>query len=238
MKICLIGVGGGIAAAVECWRWGGSLQRKARAPNEPWLWRADWVRGEVVFSTFFEVAIRWTLVLLVGGVLSGFAYLVFREDLGEFFRHWTFGALNVFVLGFVIVACIETRRWMRLGRSSTFRLGTIPGRVNGKLAGVLNIAQRPTASNGFAVVLTCTRTVMQGDEAQESQLHALVPVEPLPLIPQNAGRNRLELPLTFQIPTHAPPTQDDSPSVQWVLTVKACADGDDFEVHFEVPVYA
>lgn len=217
---------------------GGVLQRQAKAPNEPWLWRADWARGEVVFSTFSDVAMRWALVMLVTIVFYGFGFLIFREDSGEFFRHWTFWALNVFVLGFVFFACKDTWRWLRQGRKSTLRLGTIPGRVGGKLAGTVHFAQRSGASKGFGAVLTCTHTSMQGDEVKESLLHILVPVEPLPLVPQNAGRNRLELPLTFQIPADAPPTHDDSPSVQWVITVKTRADGDDFEVQFEVPVFA
>ena len=238
LKVCIVGLVFFIAMAVEGWKLGGELQRQAKAPNEPWLWRPDWARGEVVFSTFSDAAMRWGVVVLVSVVGYGVAFLTASSVGSEFFAHWSFWALNAFVLGFVFFACKDTRRWLRQGRKSTFRLGTIPGRVGGKLTGVLNFAHRPHASCGFDVRLECFRIVPNGDDTELRLEHTFPPVEPLPAVPQNAGRNRLDLPLTFKIPAGVPPTGGDESDVEWMLTVKSHDPRDDFELNFAVPVFA
>lgn len=237
-KVCIAGMAFCFFAAVECLKVGGALQRQAKFPNEPWLWRDDWARGEVAFSTFSNVAMRWALVLLVAVVFYGFAFLIGHFVGNEFYTHWSVWALNAFVLGFVIYASVGTRRWLRQGRSSTFRLGTIPGRIGGKLTGVVNFAQRSHSSSGYDVRLECFRIVPKGDDSELRLEHTFLSVEPLPAVPQNAGRNRLDLPLTFQIPAGVPPTGGDESVVEWMLTVKSHDPRDDFEVNFGVPVFA
>lgn len=252
VKAGLFGVMLCIGAAVISWQWGGELQLQAKAPNEPWRWRADWARGEVVFSTFTDAAMAWVLVLLVAVVGYGIAFLCGafeRDESGGINTHWSFWAMTAVVAGLVVNAVINTRHWLRQGGQSTFRLGTNPGRIGGKLTGTVNFAQRQHASEGFTAVLACIRTVVKGDNTAEHLEHTLLPVEPLPNVPQNAGRNRLELPLTFQIPGGVPPTSggvmprddetgDEELFVSWILSVKARNERDDFEITFAVPVFA
>ncbi len=58
------------------------------------------------------------------------------------------------------------------------------------------------------------------------------------MVAQNAGRKRLELPVSFDIPAGVQPTSDDAQHVEWVVTVTAHSERDDFEASFEVPVFA
>lgn len=227
-------------SAVVCWQWGGELQRQAKHPHEPWLWRKDWARGEVTFSTWEPVAVAWTLVLLVGGVGYGLAFLaggVAKDESGRLSVHWSAWALTAVEAGLLISAVWRTRAWLRQGRRSVLRLGTLPGRVGGKFTAVLNFAHRARAAAGFHATLTCLR-VPSNDKSEPVQECTLSPVEALPALAQNAGRDRLELPLTFVIPADASPSDDEyDPATNWVLTVKSHEPADGFEVSFEVPVF-
>lgn len=251
VKAGIFGVIVSITAAALCWTWGGELQLQAKAPDEPWLWRPDWARGEVVFSTFSDAAMAWGLVLLVAVVGYGIAFLggaFERDESGAISTHWSFWAMTAVVAGLVVNAVINTRRWRRQGGRSTFRLGTIPGRIGGKLTGTVNFADRQHSSEGYTAILTCFQTVVKGERTEQHLKQALLPVEAFPNAPQNAGRSRLDLPLTFQIPPDALPTSgglvpnddagDDEWFVSWMLAVKARNERDDFEITFEVPVLA
>ncbi|PAW83689.1 MAG: hypothetical protein B9S33_13245 [Pedosphaera sp. Tous-C6FEB] len=240
-----------ITGAVMCWNWGGELQLQAKAPNEPWLWRADWARGEVVFSTWMDVLVAWGLVAVVGTVGYGLAFLtgaIGKDESGNITTHWSFWAVTAFEAGFLIMAAWRTRTWVRLGGRSVLRLGTLPGRAGGRLTGTVNFANRQHSSEGYTAILTCFRTVVKGERTEQHLEQALLPLEGFPNAPQNAGRGRLDLPLTFQIPPDSLPTSggvvpnddagDDEWFVAWILTVKARDERDDFEITFEVPVFA
>jgi hypothetical protein len=228
VKLALFGFAVCAVAAEECWRWGGALQRQASAPNEPWLWRSDWARGEVVFSTGSEAMARWLLVLVPAGVGYGFAFMgILDHGLHAIITHWSFWAVTAIVMCFVAYAMVATRRWLRQGRESVLRLGTLPGRVGGKLTGIVSIKSRRHAAEGFEIRL-------------RRLLHdmVLIQIGPFPVVAHNAGHGRLELPVTFDIPAGVQPTSDDAQSVEWVVTVKARSERDDFEATFEVPVFA
>ncbi|QDV75994.1 DUF3592 domain-containing protein [Botrimarina mediterranea] len=229
------GVGFGIIAAAL---YG---MRKARrddvisadSPDKPWLLRDEWREGvqregnkEFYGVAFF--AVLWNSIALPFA-----AIFLMSDDKKPWWLYLIvaiFPAVGVGFIGWLV------KHWLRRRKygASTLRLATMPGVVGGKLAGVILAPEAVRAADAVRVSLTCTRVVRRG---KNSTTEVLWQDERDIAKFLDAGEpGSFGVPITFTIPSHAQPTDDDK-RVAWTLKAMAELPGIDYAASFEVPVF-
>ena len=220
---------------------------KARHPNEPWLWRADWHRGRLgnKLDSF-----SWSY-LLYGGCLSlAFAALLLVVVIPHW-REWggwewvsNFGQACFFsvFIGAIVWGAFPSalRRW-RFGAAQLI-LNQSGAPSLSRLSALLLIPNPTHASMGFVVHLAkVERVVIEGAESNEVVERELsrqtVKVE-LPSRPE-PGRE-LQIPIAISLPSEAESTTsfaNDQAGRCWKLLAEGTGGWLKFRAEFEVPVF-
>lgn len=238
------GVGFGLLTfAVVTWR-----QQRARAalaaahPDKPWMWKADWAAGRIVFSTKTAMWTTLALALFWNLVSAPVWFILPGEILGKH-NLWAllfmlFPAIGLFLAGGAVFCVL---RWKKYGQSE-FQMADVPGRIGGQLAGVVRTSAKVRPEDGFHLALRCVRRITTGSgkqrtttervlrEDQQTVMHELLEDEP----------DVSAIPVIFQVPAGCEPTDESNPNNQivWRLTASAKVPGIDYSASFEVPVFA
>jgi len=223
---------------------GGRASRKKskleqRHPGEPWKWREDWAAGIVraehsgavfisCFAAFWNVVsfpIAWMAVTQAIKTHHYAALLVLL-----------FPLIGLLLAWWAVYAILVT---IRFGKA-VLRLGSVPGVIGGKLAGIIQLPQRLQTEDGFHVTLKCTRTVTTGTGKKRStQEHVLW--EATQNIATDAASSPAQasaIPVLFAIPYDQPASDPESSQpVKWCVSASAKNPGVDLSILFIVPVY-
>ena len=201
--------------------------RAAAHPGEPWLWRADWARGEIR-SPGKSLVVRSIVSTIAFNVLSvPFGVLI----LNDLVHSPHFGALLAMIFpvcGLALVAwpVVTVLRWREFG-PSVFNMASVPGVIGGELAGVIYTSAKIRPKDGFRLTLTCSNDspgVFWHDE--QAVVHDLL----------RDDAERSAIPVLFQIPFECRPPDGNAPA-SWQLVVKAAVPGIDYRAAFDVPVF-
>ena len=157
-----VGVGGLVALARGRRRLADAEAAKARHPEEPWLWRADWAAGRIEDSNRTAARFAWVFAAFWNLVSLPAGYFGVRAAVEQGNRAGLVALLfPVAGVGLLIWATRISARLRRFG-VSRLELETRPAAVGRSLAGTVTapISLAPTA--GFKVVLSCIRRVTTG----------------------------------------------------------------------------
>lgn len=210
----------------------------ADQPDSPWLWRPDWARGTIVFSS---KATMWTAIVVatLWNLLAVPLWILLSDMLPA--KAKSFGLLRLVVplVGLALVwwAVRAAIRWRKYGES-TFHMGSVPGVIGGQLAGVIQTSiriRRP--EHGFRLTLTCLRTVSSGDTTSQETAWEDEQIVAHDILQDRDERSAI--PVLFQIPYDCQPTAKTSSGTDtnWRLQVTAKMPGVDYKAIFDVPVF-
>jgi hypothetical protein len=180
--------------------------REKLHPEQPWLRREEWARGEAVAGT------AWTVWPLVGLTLWVAAVDVLLVQLAE--NDLRRGEPEAFLVCLPLLfglwlarkTGIQIHRWLRFGRMR-FRIDTIPATTGGSLRGVVN-----SNFNGAVrgdIVLRLSYTVA-GHEQE-------LPCTQIDRQRVQRGPMGTAIPIDIELPTHVPGT---SGNVDWFLELR------------------
>ena len=232
---------------------------KASHPDKPWMWREDWMAGQVANARVRSVFFLW-IAVFVFDLVSLFAVVLVLP--GVRFGHplaWLSVLFPVIGLAVTIFAARTSRTWGRFGGSRlvTTGLPLAPGGVligdGPGLAGhsdadvvahaladaVLGVPVWLEPKHAFYLRLRCVRrTTAQRGKNRVTTERILWQDEKWisPSLPQTeAGATCL--PVFFKLPADLPEsTYGRGDGVQWELEAQAKVKGPDFQGAFEVPV--
>jgi len=216
-----------------------ALEREAlrrRHPVEPWMWREDWARREIVGSGRVMRLVAWTFA----GAWNALCWPLLPKILSEVRDEPGVAAFALLFpavgLGLGVWAVRETLRHRRHGRL-VFRPATLPGVIGGMLEGEVHLSHALVPEEGCELRLDCVERVRSGGDSsherilwQEKDHVAAHRVRP--------GPRGSAVPVGFRIPWGETPTQTTGRQpVFWRLTLSARLPGPDLSSHFEVPVF-
>ena len=230
------GVGfGGVAAVLAGRRKAQeALDREARHPEAPWLWRDDWAARRITDTSGTEMwtawvfAAFWNLVSLPGAVLGVQAAL--RDGNRAGFIALLFPVVGVGILVWAVRATLRRRRF----GTSLLQLDTLPAVVGHTLEGTVRTPAGLRPTGGFRVLLTCLRRVTTGSGRNRSTSESVLWQEERRVPGGGVG-----LPVAFAIPADAAPSdsRQSGDRTLWRLEVSAEVPGVDYAAVFEVPVF-
>lgn len=211
---------------------------RAEHPNEPWLWREDWVRREVRQS--YEIG---------GWCLWGFTlvWCLFCLPLLLFVR-WEWPpdrqslVVGVFPVAGVLLLALSIHQALRRRRygTSVCRIERVPVPLGATLRGEIGVRLHEVPPAGFALRLACVRRRVTGSgknrsvhesilwQDEQTVMHGVMP-----------SSHGLRVPFRFDIPWDCEPASFADPSdiVLWRLGASAEVPGVDYQAFFELPVF-
>jgi hypothetical protein len=235
------GLGGFGMLALGAWGYRKSKSETALAaahPDEPWLWKRQWVDGRInsssgmmaVFATMFALlwnSITWPILYLMLGEMS-------RKPNAFALFFLLFPVVGVLLLVWAAVAVLRLRKYGR----SVFEMESVPGVIGGQLAGVIRTSAKVRAEEGFRLALCCVEKTTSGDNSSEKVLWQSEQLIARELLRHDPRRSAI--PVLFQIPYDCRPTESEPSEYRqatWRLEVSAKTRGFDFSTSFEVPVF-
>jgi hypothetical protein len=237
------GVGFGLLiGSIYAYRKSRSDQARAAAnPEEPWLWRDDWAKGEIRSSNKGLLVGAWIFAVLWNLVSLPACIALPGEILHKGNRLALVGLLFPAVgLGLLAFAAYLLLRWRKYG-DSVFQMASVPGVIGGKLAGVVRTSARLRPEKGFRLTLSCIHKYSSGSGKNHSS-HESILWQDQRVIARGlaeADCSQTSVPVLFGIPYDARPSDSQNSDDQtiWRLEIAADVPGIDYATTFEVPVF-
>src|ERR1043166_1867371 len=202
-------------------------------PDEPWLWREDWARGEVkAGNNKAGLMFVWFFTLFWNAISSSALFSAYHQIKS---KPALLGVLifPVVGIGLLIWAIRQTLRWRRFG-DSTLKLTTMPGVIGGAFGGVVHSTRPVYGAKEVRLRLESIERDTGGDTTSEHvqwEDEKVLSGEVLQI--GNGIAVVLNIPFDCQPPATLLPNR----SIVWRLHVSAKLAGPDYEVQFEVPVF-
>jgi hypothetical protein len=237
-----VGIGGLVALARGRRRVAEAEALRARHPDAPWLWRADWAAGRIEDSNRTAARFAWFFAALWNLVSLPAGYLGVRAALEQGNRAGLVALLfPVAGIGLLVWAARISARLRRFG-VSRLELETRPGAIGRSLGGTVHAPLTLMPTEGFRVVLSCIRRVTTGSGDDRSTSERILWQEEQRLTgrpARTAEGMATAVPVRFPLPPDALPCDDSNPrdTVLWRLEVSADVPGVDYAATFEVPVF-
>lgn len=210
-------------------------------PTEPWRWKPEWAEGRIASSGKARFVLPAIMAILWNLISTPLLFVLPKEIIEKENYLALIGLIFPLVgLGLLVWAGRAFVRWKKFG-DSVFEMSTFPGVIGGRLAGrvLTSIDIDPTA--GFQVTLNNINRVTTGSGDNRSTSERILWQDERHLLEETAQYDptRSEIPVEFQIPFDAFPTEErsDDDEVLWRLQVEAEVPGVDYSAQFEVPVF-
>jgi hypothetical protein len=234
---------GGIIAALKARRAGAQTDAaRARHPEAPWMWRADWAAGKIEDGSRSTMIAAWAFAAFWNLISLPAAFFGVRQAL----RDESYGVLFVLIfpavgLGLLIWAITATIRFRRFG-VSRLELAAVPVPVGRALRGTVLATGALHVPEGLRVTLTCVRRVTTGGGKNRSTSERVLWQEERRAQgsqTRSAEGRVTSIPVAFDLPGDAEPSENTNPrnQVVWRLSVSADVPGVDYASTFEVPVF-
>lgn len=215
---------------------------KASYPDSPWMWRADWAKGRVLSKTHSSMVGAWILAVFWNSISWFVVCFGWREIELKMQRKPAVMLVFLFPLvgiGIFIYAVRETLRWLEFGK--TWFEMTVPGVIGRSLTGNIQARFPHGAAKGVSLKLSCVNRVVTGSgNSQSTQEKVLwrdeMIVSASALMPSAEGTF---IPVRFEVPADALPTDNSMPrdQVLWMLQANADVPGVDYQDFFEIPLF-
>ncbi len=209
-------------------------------PAEPWMWREDWAAGRSV-SEPRTSAVSMLVFAILCSLLTAALLFFAPEQLTRAGKRMHLDViLAVISVALLVAAGRQLVRSRKFG-PSVLMLTTVPAPLGGRLQGTIETAL-PRGAVDAVVRLACIRvTTSTSGENRTTTEHMLWQDEQAatgPFEPRPASR--VAIPVRFELPADARPTQRVSgdEEIMWRLEATAALPGVDYAARFDVPVFA
>jgi hypothetical protein len=236
-----VGVGLIIAGIWGNRRLGDEGKRVTDNPAEPWRWKEDWADGRITATGRAQFLLPGIMAVFWNLISVPLLFLVPEEvrDNGNYLA--LLGLIFPLVgLGLAIWAIRSFIRWKKFG-DSVFEMSTFPGVIGGPVAGRVLTSVNVKAAAGYRLTLSCINRVTRGSGKNRSTRESILWQQDSHLQRESAefDSTRSEIPVDFQIPFDASPTEERSEDDEtlWRLQVEAEVPGVDYSSQFDVPVF-
>ncbi|TFG47947.1 MAG: hypothetical protein E4H38_07285, partial [Gemmatimonadales bacterium] len=223
-------------------------QLETSHPNEPWMWREDWVQGGIRGHSGSQALLLWVMAIPWNGFIWALLWLLWgNPDKTSMIKV----AVLFAILGVILLAAAvkKTLAWFRFG-SSVLELAANPGVIGGNVEGRIRTRLANPPQGPVQLTLTCLRRRASLGKSRSGQTgrtrHDVrsdviwqggrrVSAEQLELNPRG-----LIIPVKLHIPCGLESTDSSDPDDQiiWILATAADIPGVDFNADFTVPVFA
>ena len=210
---------------------------RARHPDQPWMWNAEWVARRISDQSRSGTFLLWGFALLWTAISSP-AALVFIPDAIRDGNPVVFVALLFPLVGLLMLinAARLTLRALRF-RRSTLILDTMPAPIGGTLRGRVEVEHSLTSATEVMIRLIALERQRSG----KSTVDTIVAHEERELAPGMLQRTAsgTVIPIEIAVPLDAPATDatEEERKVYWRLTVDADLPGIDYSASFDDPVF-
>jgi len=217
-------------------------QLEAEYPDEPWMWRKNWVDGRIPSSTPVGMFIGWIFALAFCGASVPLVMKVGPELLhGGEPQLWIPLLFPLVGVSMLIWAIYATLRWLKFGRAYC-DLITHPGVVGGWFTAVVWAGYRHRDDDTATAVLTCYHKYETGSGKNRSTHRDIQWQEEHIIRREGIGQDdqgKTALPVKIYLPRECKPTTLANPNdcIEWDLTVHSDVPGIDFQSAFIVPVF-
>ena len=236
---------------VRAWRrrqQAGPAEQREQQAEAPWRVRPEWRQPEMVEKGGWD----WKTGMMAL-VWNGFSwplaayFLVIEWQSAS--PEWSVLLVVIFPLVGIGLAWMALRGVLHRRKfgATTLVMEDMPGRLGRPLQMRMRtgVAQHDAPEDGFHARLSCYRrsvrytTDSDGDRRREVKKNLLWRDEKRVRGRTYGGHNRIEVPVTFELPTDAPPStpEERAERIMWEVEVDGEVPGLDFQSAFEIPVF-
>lgn len=215
---------------------------KEENPGKPWVYDKRWAGGRIRSMGGWGVALLWGITFFWNSISSPVPWFV-MEEMRKEGNPWVLLALifPIVGVGLLISALYMTVRHFKYG-VSVLEMAEFPAAPGRKLLGVAHLGMHLRPASGFRVVLQSLKNVTTGSgknrSTQTTTLWQQTKLIDRDLLDHDPRRSAI--PIAFEIPADAEPTDESNPSVThtWKLELGAEVPGVNYGATFDVPVFA
>jgi len=229
------------------------LQRGKANPGQPWLWRADWARGEIPEAAGERLLVAWSQILIPGFLVVLLVSVAPEIDFDTQWRNYEhLGGMRIGIVIAVLIPLliglwISVRHALTIARKRKFQSGSLlctdemPFHLGGLLKGRVKTTLTDIPDADMSVKLFNVRIAdASADSKKNNRRKVLWQTE------QAVSRDHFVLsrdgvtaPVEFEIPSDAIPSGRINPSatVRWELKVRIPLKGLDYDVMFLPPIF-
>jgi hypothetical protein len=208
-------------------------------PDEPWMWREDWVAGRIP-STEKDTALFFWVFAIIWNLISTPLVVFLPNEIVEKENYAALlGLLFPLVgIGLLVTAARKTIQKRKYG-DCIFVMERMPGILGGDVAGTLHVPRGLTAGVVITVQLSSIHRQRQHsgkDTTTREEVLWKTDQTDVRLSPVAAGLGGT---VGFKVPYDASPTgvMDEDNSIVWRLSASAAVPGVDFSATFDIPVF-
>jgi len=214
---------------------------QAAHPNEPWVWRDDWVAGRIRGTGksaawfFWGFAILWNLISM--------PLVFFLPE--EIFEKENYAALMGFLfplvgIALLVVAVRKTIQYRKYGEC-LFVMEHVPGVLGGEVRGNIVLPRGLQGAENLTMRLSCIHMIRRrsGKDTTTTE-DVLWQTEQLSVrLGPSRQAGAQHAPVKISVPFDAKPTEriNENNSIIWRLEASAEVPGVDFSTTFEIPVF-
>ena len=214
---------------------------QAAHPNEPWVWRDDWVAGRIRGTGksaawfFWGFAILWNLISM--------PLVFFLPE--EIFEKENYAALMGFLfplvgIALLVVAVRKTIQYRKYGEC-LFVMEHVPGVLGGEVRGNIVLPRGLQGAENLTMRLSCIHMIRRrsGKDTTTTE-DVLWQTEQLSVrLGPSWQAGAQHAPVKISVPFDAKPTEriNENNSIIWRLEASAEVPGVDFSTTFEIPVF-
>ncbi|MBP1658111.1 MAG: hypothetical protein H6Q31_2712 [Bacteroidetes bacterium] len=214
---------------------------QAAHPNEPWVWRDDWVAGRIRGTGksaawfFWGFAILWNLISM--------PLVFFLPE--EIFEKENYAALMGFLfplvgIALLVVAVRKTIQYRKYGEC-LFVMEHVPGVLGGEVRGNIVLPRGLQGAENLTMRLSCIHMIRRrsGKDTTTTE-DVLWQTEQLSVrLGPSWQAGAQHAPVKISVPFDAKPTEriNENNSIVWRLEASAEVPGVDFSTTFEIPVF-
>jgi hypothetical protein len=213
---------------------------QAENPASPWMWRSDWAEGRCNSKTRATLVNAWTMALLWNLISCPIFYFVPTDT---YRRNPLSVSVLVFPIGGVCLlvwAIRETVASFEFGKTY-FQMTDVPIAVGRELRGAIQARFRTKPEHGIRLKLSCVNIVISRSGKDQTTGESILWRDEHIVLPQGlyASPVGTTIPVTFDIPVDARPTDSTDPhnAIAWLLQAEADVPGVDYKDIFEIPVF-
>lgn len=236
-----VGIGLMVGAGVVKRRSEDEEQLSGTHPEEPWRWKGEWTEGRITATGKAQFLLPCIMAVLWNLVSAPLLFLVPQEVRDNDNYLALLGLIFPVVgVGLAVWAIRSFIRWRKFG-DSVLELSAFPGVIGGALKGRILTSVNIKATHGFRLTLNCIQQVTRGSGDNRRTSESILWQQETRLQRESAefDPSRSEIPIEFQIPFDASPTEErsDDDKTLWRLEATAEVSGVDYAAQFEVPVF-
>jgi hypothetical protein len=221
--------------------------RQRKYPDEPWMWREDWAKREIVYSDS-----KSAIVTLIASILLPLSTIKFVMSTLHKYGGLTYhGESLLIIIGLSVASLVSIGcciyfmlRWFRFGISK-IHLETLPIPLGGEMKAILMTNFDARILNICEVDLSCASVQLRssgrrGAGSYEEVTLLWTQIKTLTAEDLVTEMGRTGIPIQFEIPASQSSThiKGFSSAIVWILKVKLDLPGVDYKAEFVLPVFS